>query len=221
MNETNKPSKKKLFVLLGILVIAIALVVVASLSGQKGQNNGGNGAGNENQPAIEDASSTPDASAVLEDIKPAEVSESQPLKDVKIVVPGANPVTADNKVVTETGQVTDNSAAPMSANAPKQTGFLVKEELPQGMTNITITSKGMSPASFTTKVGAPTSISVTSGDDSVHVFSFSDPSLSAVTVLVGPGQTKAIVFNAPATAGEYEYKDAAPDRTASGKMIVK
>lgn len=221
MNETNKPSKKKLFVLLGILVIAIALVVVASLSSQKGQNTGNNNAGNENEAVAEGASSTPDASAALEDIKPAEVTESQPLEDVKIIVPGANPVTADNKVVTETGQVTDNSAAPMSENAPKQTGFLVKEELPQGMTNITITSKGMNPASFSTKAGAPTSISVTSGDDSVHVFSFTDPALSAVTVLVGPGQTKAIVFNAPATAGEYEYKDAAPDRTAAGKMIVK
>jgi hypothetical protein len=89
MNETNKPSKKKLFVLLGILVIAIALVVVASLSARRDRITA------VMAPVMRisrdrGCQQHPRRFRVLEDIKPAEVSESQPLKDVKIVVPGAN-----------------------------------------------------------------------------------------------------------------------------------
>lgn len=222
---TNKPNKKKLLVLVGILIAAVIILIVAAAINSKKQGTG-NTNQVENQPGTqtEVSTTTPDAAAVVKEIEVAPITATQPLKDVKIVVPGANPITADNKVVTPEGKATNNSAAPMSAAAPKQTGFLVKEDLPTTMTQLTITAKGISPSQFTTKPGAPTSISVTSGDDSVHVFTFTDSSLAAIAILVGPGQTKAIVFNAPTTAGEYEFHCASPDhapRGETGKMIVK
>jgi len=224
MNETtNKLGKKKLFILIVILAVAvIILIVVAAMNSNKPGIK--EGQTENNQPGTEASTSTPDASAVVKETEVAPVTATQPLKDVKIVVPGANPITVENKVVTPEGKVTENSAAPMSATAPKQTGFLTKEELPSTMTKLTVTEKGFSPSQFTTKAGAPTSISVTSGDSGVHVFTFSDPSLAAIAILVGPSQTKAIVFNAPATAGEYEFHCASPDHASRGevgKMIVK
>jgi len=67
-------------------------------------------------------------------------------------------------------------------------------------------------------------VAVSSTDGYTHVFMFDDPSLSAVAVGVGPKETRAITFNAPAKAGTYSFHCDVPGHTARGEvgaMIVK
>jgi len=146
------------------------------------------------------------------------------LKGAKVVVPGANPITTDNKVVTPEGKVTNNAATPMSSQAPHQTSFLDKAALPATLTQISVGNNKFTPNEFTTKAGAPTTFSLTAVDNFSHVITFATSSLSAVAILVGPGQTKAITFNAPTIPGTYIFSCASPDHAANGevgKMIVK
>lgn len=216
--------QKNLFIVVGIIAVILIALVAILLTGKKAPSNQ---AVVNNQPVSgqTNASTTnTDASAAATEVTVAPVTKEQPLKDVKIVVPGANPITSDNKVVTPTGAATVNTAPVMSDSAPKQTGFLNKADLPTTMTSLSISATGFSPKTFTTKAGAPTSFAITSTDSEVHVIAFSDPSLSAIAVLVGPGQTKAIVFNAPTTPGSYEFHCVSPghkDRGEVGTMIVK
>lgn len=223
MNETKTTTKTKLFVLLGILLIAVVIIVIATRNNNQKTNApvGGDGA---TQPGTTTASTTvADVAAVIAETPVAPVTATQPLKDVKIIVPGANPVTADNKVVTATGVVTDAAALTRDANAPRATAFLDEATLPTAITKISFSATGISPKEITTKAGAPTSVAVTNDDAVVHNFVFTDKVLGAIAVPVGPGQTRAIVFNAPA-AGTYEYKCSNPrhaDRNEVGKMIVK
>lgn len=217
--------KKNSFLIVSIIVI-ILIVLVAIILAQKNNSNSPTGekkpGSNQNNSAT--TATNTDASTIIEDVKVAPVTEAQPLEDVKIVVPGANPITKENKVVTKTGEVTDNTAPIMSENAPRQTGFLNKEELPSGLTSLSISAKGFTPNEFTTKAGAPTTFAITSTDSEVHLIAFNDQALGAIAILVGPGQTKAITFNAPATAGNYSFSCATPghaNRGETGTMIVK
>jgi len=60
-------------------------------------------------------------------------------------------------------------------------------------------------------------------DEYSHMISFEDPALAAVAILVGPGQTKAITFNAPAEPGTYTFFCASPghrEKGEVGQMIV-
>jgi cytoskeletal protein RodZ len=224
MNETNKETNnKKLFIIVGVLAVVFIVLIAVLLINKKTPTNQTSTTQTNVDQTVGTTTNT-DASAATNEVTVAPVTKEQPLKDVKIVVPGANPITSDNKVVTKTGAATDNTAPVMSDSAPKQTGFLSKEELPTTMTKLSVSAAGFSPKEFTTKAGAPTSFAITSTDDEVHVIAFSDPSLSAIAVLVGPGQTKAIVFNAPTTAGKYEFHCVSPSHAARGEvgtMIVK
>jgi len=216
---------KKLLVLLGVIVV-IAIIIIAAASQNKKQaaNTGAANTNTGTAAATPAAVATPSATSDYnKDLTPAPAAaEITALKDAKVVVPGANAITKDNKVVTATGKIADNSARVASPEAPRATPLLKKEDLPASLTKINISAAGYSPAEFTTKAGAPTSFSLTSTDDGVHTLTFNDPSLSAVTMLVGPGQTKAITFQAPAKVGEYTFHCDAPYHTAEvGKMIVQ
>lgn len=143
------------------------------------------------------------------------------LKGAKVAVVGANPITKQNIVVTETGNVTVNSSTPMSENAPRQTGFLKKEELPTNIVSLSVGNAKFSPNAFATQAGAPTTFSLTSVDDEVHVFAFDDASLSSIVILVGPKQTKAITFNAPAkNLRGYSFHCTAPGHAESGEVGI-
>lgn len=218
-----KPKKLMLIIALALLVIVV--IAIALLAGKKNttpvnnNNQAGQTAGNETATNAENPdASTPANSASLQEANIAN------LEGAKVVIPGANPITTDNKVVTEKGVVTENNAQPMTETAPKQTGFLNKESIPEGVAGISVGNDKFSPNSFTTTAGAPTTFTLTGVDSYSHVIAFDDPSLSAIAILVGPGQTKAITFNAPATAGEYTFRCASPGHAEAGevgKMIVK
>ena len=214
-------SKQLKIIVAVIVLIVVAAVVVLLLSKNNqgaqqpvpttGQNETGT------TTAIVEAS-TPVSS---EDLTPVVVPN---IEGAKVAVVGANPITKDNIVVTPTGKVTENTVLPMSDTAPKQTGFLVKEDLAPTVLKLSVGNNKFVPSEFTTKVGAPTTFAITGVDNFSHVIAFDDPSLSAIAVLVGPSQTKAITFNAPTTAGSYTFYCASPDHAARGEkgvMIVK
>lgn len=210
---TNK--RKRTLLSVGLLVVIIIVIIIAlSLR-------------------VKTAVKTTPTAGLAEPAPDASISVSNPelqdagiasLKGAKVVVAGANPITPDNKVVTPTGQVTDNASRPMDPAAPRQTGFLKKEDLPTTLIKISVGNGRFSPKEFTTVAGAPTSFSLTGVDNVSHLIAFDDPALAAVIILVGPGQTKAITFNAPEKPGEYTFRCDAPGHLAqgeSGKMIVK
>ncbi len=226
IKEPMSSSKKKvLFSGLAVIIIAAIVVIVIMLNKKPSEQQVGEQQGvqaNENQTEMAEAE-TPDASIDINDdsLKEVEVAD---MEGTKVVVVGANPITKDNKVVTPDGVITENTVLPMSDNAPKQTGFLNKEELPDGVVKISVGNGKFAPSQFTTKSGAPTTFSLTGVDDYSHVIAFKDPAMSAIAILVGPGQTKAITFNAPTTAGEYVFYCASPGHEGdgeTGKMIVK
>jgi plastocyanin len=203
----------------------IIIIIIAAVQSSKNTNTSGvtGSNGSQNSQTAGSASSTtvaPSAtvSTASQGLQNANVAN---LKGAKVVVPGANPITTDNKVVTASGEVTANNVRSISANAPKPTGLLDKSTLPKTLVQINVTSTGFSPKEITAQAGAPLSFSLTSADSFVHVLAFNDSSLSAITILVGPGQTKAITFNAPAKAGSYTFYDSAADNSVTGTLIVK
>jgi len=223
---------KKMLVILGIIAVVVVAIIIVAASTKKTPNNNENGgdqnpagqAENMDAAAGEEATSTPESSTV--DANAIEgVGQVVDLKDAVAVIPGgANLVTPDNKVVTSEGVVASNSAIPMSEEAPKQSGFLDKESLPEEVIKLNVGNNKFEPNSFTVKAGAPTTISLTGVDSFSHVITFESPSLSAIAILVGPNQTKAITFNAPMQPGDYVFRCDSPEHAANGetgKMIVK
>lgn len=225
-----KPSKLPMIIIGAVIVIAIIAIAIAMNQKNNGETNqpGNNDQAGQNQDNGEvgvdgETTGSTDASVSASD-DDLETVEVAGVGEAKVVVPGANPITADNVVITETGQVAQNDAVTMSENAPKQTGFLNKDELPDGMVKLNIGNGKITPNSFTTNIGSPTTFSITGIDEYSHVIAFDDPSLSAIAILVGPGQTKAITFQAPATAGTYTFRCASPghaEKGETGEMIVK
>jgi plastocyanin len=219
--KTGGMTKQMQFILAAVLLVIIIAVIVV-LAGKKNSSPA-----TQNQPTTQEQATgtepVADASTPVntEELKPVEIPN---IEGAKVVIEGANAITPDNKVVTETGKVTENVVLPMAPTAPKQTGFLDKTELPKGVVNVSVGNNKFSPAEFSTRAGAPTTFSLTGVDDFSHVIAFDDASLSAIAILVGPGQTKAITFNAPTTPGTYTFSCASPDhasRGERGKMIVK
>ncbi len=229
MDNTNKPAgeskNKKLFVILG-LVLVVAIIVVAAVMSQKKSG--------ENSPALENNVDTNSAD-VPTDTQPyvpagatadenGEIAMPEVLKDATVAVVGANPITADGTVVTTEGVPVNNAAVPMSPEAPKQTPPVAPSQLSASTIKLEVSSAGWKPAEISVKAGAPVTLAITSGDDYTHVFMFDDPSLSAVAVGVSPRETRAITFNAPEKAGEYAFHCDVPGHAARGevgKMIVK
>lgn len=232
-NKSTDSKSKKMWILLGVLAVIVIIIIVAAVSQNKPGGNTPTGTtpggttptGTTGTTTAPDASLTSKTEGLID--APAMTTESGEivsLKDAKVVVPGANPITKDNKVVTAEGKQTVNAARPMDADAPKQTSFLDKATLPKTLTQISVGNGSFSPGEFSTKAGAPTSFSLTGVGESAHLIVFDDPALAAIIILVGPGQTKAITFNAPATAGTYTFHCDSPGHIAKGevgKMIVK
>ncbi|MFA6513887.1 MAG: cupredoxin domain-containing protein [Patescibacteria group bacterium] len=215
LSRITKKMKLSMVLVLLVLVLVVVFFLISNKKSQLSQNleptQNGVDAGATNSAATDAADNNlPNANTVI-------------AKDTRAVVPGGNAVDNSGRVVTEDGVVTTNSVAPMSDNAPKQTGFLKKEELSATVFKIDVGNKKFVPNEFTTKTGRPTTFALTSIDKEVHNLSFTDPRLSAVAVVVGPNQTGAITFNAP-EPGVYTFHCTFPGHTGdgeTGKMIVQ
>lgn len=209
----SSPKSKKLYLVLGLVLIVVFIAAVWATTKQKpaDQPTG------ENQEVTQNEEGAPTESTTATNTPAA-------LKDAKTVVPGANPISKDNKVLTPEGKPVKNDALPMDPAAPRQTPPVDAKVLSKEVTKIGASAAGFSPSSFTVSKGAPVTLSLSSTDGYTHVMVFSDPSLSAVAMGVAPGETRAISFNAPTTAGEYSFRCTVPGHEARGEkgvMIVK
>lgn len=214
-------NKQKLWILLGVIAVIAIIVIVAASQSKKTNTNTNDQANSQPTANQSDNTQQPAAGNATEASTPA---VNPVLKDTTVVVPGANPITKDNKVVTIEGKPTKNDVVPMSPQAPQQTAPVDKNALSKSVIKLEISSSGWSPNSFSVKAGAPVSLAVSSVDKYTHVFMFDDSSLSAVAIGVGPNETRAITFNAPAKAGEYKFHCDVPGHSGRGEvgtMIVK
>lgn len=169
-----------------------------------------------NDPAYD--ASTPIESGNFEQVEMAEVGK------VTIIAPGANPISEDNIVLLNDGQVAQNTGTMGGKDAPKPTGFLTPEGLAKEILQLKVSRVGFEPNQFTTVAGAPTTFSLTSTDNLVHTFVFDHRDLSSLAISVGIGQTKALTFQAPATPGIYNFKCISPghdEKVETGQLIVK
>ena len=143
-------------------------------------------------------------------------------QDSKEILPGASQVTKTNQVLNSNLDIADNSAIPGSAQAPKSV-LIDQKDLPKEALNLKIKDSKITPNSFTVKSGDLISLAVSSEDEKVHIFSFYNGDMGAISMGISAGRTKAINFNAPAP-GEYEFGCGVPQHRANGEkgiMIVK
>ncbi len=134
-----------------------------------------------------------------------------------VAVPGTNAVSNNGQVLTETGAPVQLNVSPNNPSAPKESKPVAPNTLPPEAVKITAVMGSYTPSSFTVKSGQPVVLSLTSGDQYTHGLMFSDPSLSAVVIGVGPGETRAMTFNAPAP-GIYQFYSYIPGEQARGEV---
>jgi len=206
----NKP--KKLWVLLGIIVVIVIIIIVAASQGKK-QGTAPTG---ENAPAgTEQTPGTTGQGTTTQD-------QVVDMRGAKAEIPGANPITKDNKVVTPEGKQTKTDVIPMSADAPKPV-LISKDQLTNQVMSLEIGNGTITPKSFKVGVGDPVSLAVSSSDGKVHVFIFTKSEVGAIAMGVAAGETKAMTFNAPA-AGTYDFRCDVPGHKELGEvgqMIVE
>lgn len=214
----NKPlekNSKKMLIIIGV-VVAIIILVIAVLQMNK-QKPVVVETPKTNTPTSEVTPATPAQEAA----KQAEVATA--LKEATIVVPGANPITKDNVVVTKTGEATKNDVSAASALAPQQTLNIPRESLPASVIKLDTSNEiGFVPNTFSVKAGAPVTVSLTNKDaGNSRTLAFTDASLVSVIIGTPPSETRAITFNAPTKPGTYNFIDGIPGHTGSGTMVVK
>ncbi len=226
MPETMPANKKKLFILLGVLVVIVIIIIVAASSGSKKPGTNSSTTKTNVPKTTEQNNNTPEGTnATNENASGTPAEQIVDMTNAQAAIPGASLITKDNKVVTAEGKVAKNDVIPASADAPKAV-VIAKDQLPKQAINIDIKNGAFSPAAFTVAPNQPVSFAITSADSKVHVVIFSNAVLGAIAMGIGPGETKAITFNAPAEPGEYEFRCDVPGHRGSGagelgKMIVK
>ena len=141
-----------------------------------------------------------------------------------VAATGTSAVSSSGIVVAPNGAAAQNNVTPGAPTAPQEsTPIASGSAIPASAIKLTVSvSGGFTPKTFTVSAGAPVVITVASGDQFSHTLVFTDPSLSAVAVGVGPGETRAITFNAPSKAGTYNFASNIPGQSGeSGTMTVK
>jgi len=216
--KPNSPVKKLNPKVIGIILAAVILIVLAVVLST-------------NQKKVVIVSPVNNSSTTTESVAPASGTSTTPTSPAASKIPegtrtdatGANLITKDNKVITQTGEATNNGVGPMSPLAPQVTVALQKDQLSSAVLKLNLSAGSFTPNQITTKAGAPTTISVTSLDGA-HTFLFDDSALSAINMGINPGETRAVTFNAPTKAGEYTFRCNIPGhdtRGEVGKLIVK
>lgn len=134
-----------------------------------------------------------------------------------VAVTGTSPIAPSGEVIAPSGKPADNTSVPGSQTAPQQSAPLSTKEVPPQAVKLSVSASGFSPSSFSVSAGKAVTLSLTSTDDQTHVLRFNDPSLNAVAIGIGPGQTRVITFNAPAAPGTYSFHCDVPGHTARGE----
>ena len=198
-NKTMENNKTYIWIAIGVIAAAVVLVIVFSRVDPKSSDS-------LNVPGNTDGTTGINTqNKVLE------------------ALPGISKI-AGNEVITESGKPAVNDVAPGATDAPKQSVPINETNIPASAIKISASLlKGFSPSTFEVRSGSVVTLSLTSEDSESYTFTFEDSALSAVTIGIGPGQTRVTNFKAP-TAGAYDFRSAVPGHAAKGlvgKMVVK
>lgn len=110
----------------------------------------------------------------------------------------------------------------MSQEVPKQSVVIKPEEVPTGSIIIVGTDNGFEPNEFFVSPGQEFILTLTAQSVSPVVLTFYDPTMAAVSIGCGPGDTRYVTFEAPTKTGEYIFvNDVFGKRDQVGKMIVR
>jgi len=200
-------NKKNLYIVIGIIVI-LAIIIIAT-PGKEGEEF-------TEEPIHGDQIPTKQE---LKDMEAAPEIEIKEIVEPEVVAPGASLVTGEGEVLAKTGEVVQNDAVPGTKEAPKPSQTLTEEQIPEEALVINISKEaGFEPKQFRVKPGQVVTIALTSIDNSVHGFRFTDDVLTAVAVSVNPGETRAITFKAPEMIGEYPFHCTAPGHKRKGEI---
>ena len=201
--------KKKIWLVLGILVVIIAIVVIVVMIKPK------------KIVKVPVVANSNQVGAEQEKSNDTKVVSNESLKKAAVVVPGANLVTKDDKVVTAEGRITDNTAVPNTPTAPHSTAPLNSvSNLPATVVKVEVSAAGILPKQFIVKASAPVTVAFSSIDDYAHTLMFSDSALSAISSGLGPHVSRAITFNAPTKVGNYIFRCGFPGHLERGEVAT-
>lgn len=215
-NDKIATNKKMLVPIIIIVVIVLALVAVISFT----KKSPSAPVVDQNTPVAQTEGEV-DANAPIAPEVIASSSNPE-LVGATTQAPGADFVTTAGKVVTQEGAEVKTDVAYNSPEAPKQTMPVAIKDVPSAI-KLTLDANGYSPKEFKVKKGAAVTLALTAvGEDVSHVLAFRDKALQAVYINVRPNETRAVTFNAPTTAGSYEYFCDFPGHSGEiGTMIVE
>ncbi len=103
-----------------------------------------------------------------------------------------------------------------------QSGQIGQDQIPSNAVKLTVSSTGFSPVVITGQAGGIITLAIISSDDNTHVFKFDNPSLSSVSVGVGPSSARLLTF-VIMKPGIYGFHDDVPGRAQAGvvgKLIL-
>lgn len=110
----------------------------------------------------------------------------------------------------------------MSLEVPGQSVVVKLEDVPAGAISIIGTDNGFEPNEFFVSPGQEFTLTLTAQSASPVVLTFYDPTMAAVAIGCGPGDTRFVTFTAPTKSGEYIFvNDVFGKRDQVGKMIVR
>lgn len=216
MNE-QKMSKNKLFILLGVAVVAILIIVVAINQGQK------NGTGT-NEGQAPTTTQNPTATTSAEEVAPSKsvtpqaTATPEVLQAAKAMATGTSLITKSNIVVTPQGAPVKLNVMPSSQDAPKESAPVASSTIPNSANTVKISvgSGGFSPRDFTVKAGQLVNFVLTSTDDYTHVWLLDDPSLVGTVLGVAGHETRIKSWNAP-KKGSYPFHCDIPGHAGRGE----
>lgn len=215
-NEVKKQAlSPKLWIIIGVLAVVAVIVILVSAM--------------QEEPVSVSNLTKPFKGAETEEIDesliiPLEEEEAREAGEVRVAERVENRIEGD-QVVNRQGESVRTDVRPMDSTAPRASGPVDGDNLSSDTIQLSAsTSSGWSPNEFTVEAGKALTIAVSGEGSGNYILKFESPLLSAVSLGVGPGETREISFNAPSEPGEYTFYSAMPGHSRMGlvgKMIVE
>lgn len=128
----------------------------------------------------------------------------------------------DEIISTSPGETTVVESPRLTLPVPDQSRVSVESDIPAGAIIIEGLKEGFSPSEFKVAKGEMITLALVSRIDYPYTLTFYHESMPAISIGLGPKETRWISFKAPEIAGEYEFKnDIFGKSSQRGKMIVE
>jgi plastocyanin len=221
-----KKSKKTtiLYVVIGVLLILLLVsVFILGKNSNKEVDNETEIPSNVVEEGEDESNKEQSTNLNEEDLARIELVESS-----RIEVEGTNLITPDDKVINSEGKNVKTNVSLSDASAPALSATVERAELSEKVVDIEASMGRFNPNTFIVSPGQSVTIALTSVDKYGHSLVFRGSQMKSVALIVRPGDTRAITFNAPEQIGDYEFycniggdKYGHSVRGEIGKMIVE